>query len=101
MEGAGILVAEDNEINQQVVRELLEQAGCRVTCAANGRAAVAKISQTAFDAVLMDINMPDMDGFSATRAIRDDPANKRLPIIAMTAHAVVRVSGKMPGGRHG
>jgi CheY-like chemotaxis protein/HPt (histidine-containing phosphotransfer) domain-containing protein len=84
---------EDNEINQQVARELLESAGVVVSIAANGREAVAAVAEAAagrarIDAVLMDIQLPEMDGYAATREIRADPRNASLPIIAMTAHAL-------------
>jgi two-component system sensor histidine kinase/response regulator len=92
LQAAHVLVVEDNEINQQVARELLESAGVVVSIAANGREAVRAVSAAAagprLDAVLMDIQMPEMDGYEATREIRKDPQNASLPIIAMTAHAL-------------
>ncbi|MCG8620033.1 MAG: transporter substrate-binding domain-containing protein [Desulfobacterales bacterium] len=88
IKGARVLVAEDNEINQQVALETLEMAGFWVTIAPNGKQAVQKIGREKYDLILMDINMPVMDGFDATRAIRNMPENKALPIVAMTAHAV-------------
>jgi len=87
--GARILVVEDNAINQQIAREVLEQAGLHVTLAENGREAVQKVNEEAFDAVLMDLQMPEMDGYEATRIIRSDARFADLPIIAMTAHAMV------------
>ncbi len=86
--GARILVAEDNEINQQVAREILETVGIIVEMAANGIEAVNAVSESDFDAVLMDVQMPEMDGYEATGNIRSDPRNKGLPIVAMTAHAL-------------
>ena len=86
--GARILVAEDNEINQQVAVETLEMAGFWVIVARDGRKAVQRVSQERFDMVLMDINMPIMDGFDATRTIRKNKDHRDLPIVAMTAHAV-------------
>jgi signal transduction histidine kinase/CheY-like chemotaxis protein len=83
-----VLVAEDNYINQQVLRENLRKAGCRVTIAVNGEDAVAAIRDNRYDAVLMDIQMPRLDGMAATRLIRSDPRFRTLPIIALTAHAV-------------
>ena len=88
IKGSKILLAEDNEINQQVAVELLSLEGFRVTVAGNGQEAVQKAGEGDFDAVLMDINMPVMDGFDAARRIRNTLALKALPIIAMTAHAV-------------
>ena len=85
---ANILVVEDNEINQQVATEILEAAGAIVTVAGNGREAIDAINANPFHAVLMDIQMPVMDGHAATRLIRQDPRFKDLPIIAMTAHAM-------------
>jgi PAS domain S-box-containing protein len=89
--GARVLLVEDNVINQQVARELLESAGVAVTIADNGRAAVDVVAASggALDAVLMDVQMPGMDGVAATRVIRGLPAHADLPIIAMTAHAEV------------
>ncbi len=113
--GARILLVEDNEINQQVAREILEGAGLRVTLADNGQEAVNAVQNNRYDAVLMDVQMPVMDGYTATRKIRawelkaqssklkgKEPAeysDKRdqrpaassqqpVPIIAMTAHAM-------------
>jgi len=86
--GARILLAEDSEINQQVATELLESVGLVVEVAENGRVAVDKAKAGNFDAVLMDIQMPEMDGFEATATLRRDEALKDLPIIAMTAHAM-------------
>lgn len=85
-----ILLVEDNPINQMVAARLLEQAGHRVTVAGNGAIAVAEVSRQPFDVVLMDLQMPVMDGFEATRAIRrrERPGERRLPIIALTAQAL-------------
>jgi PAS domain S-box-containing protein len=90
--GANVLLVEDNEINQQVALEILSGAGLKVTVASNGQEALEAASTRAFDAVLMDVQMPVMDGYTATRKIREleakRPATSRLPIIAMTAHAM-------------
>jgi|GEM_PF-980417 len=83
-----ILLVEDNLINQQVARELLEGFGLLVVIAENGELALQKIQQTKFDLVFMDIQMPVMDGLQTTRSIRAIPQYQKLPIIAMTAHAV-------------
>jgi PAS domain S-box-containing protein len=85
-----ILVAEDNPINQLVTSRLLEREGHHVTVASDGRAVLADLEQGHFDLVLMDVQMPVMDGLQATRAIRakEGAMGKRLPIIALTAHAM-------------
>ncbi|MFA7240407.1 MAG: response regulator [Sulfuricellaceae bacterium] len=85
---ARILVVDDNEINRQIARELLNHAGLEAALANNGQEAVDLVKREHFDAVLMDIQMPLMDGFEATQAIRKIPLLQNLPIIAMTAHAM-------------
>jgi CheY-like chemotaxis protein/HPt (histidine-containing phosphotransfer) domain-containing protein len=79
---------EDNQVNQLVARDVLEQAGLQVVVVGDGQQALQAVAQERFDAVLMDIQMPVLDGYQATRMIRSDPANAKLPIIAMTAHAL-------------
>jgi len=86
--GARVLLAEDNEINQQVAKEILEQAGLVVSIANNGKEAVEMVRQGNFEVVLMDIQMPVTGGFEATQELRKDGEFKDLPIIAMTAHAM-------------
>ncbi len=86
--GAHLLLVEDNSINQQVATELLAKAGVVVQVAENGLEACEALRQREFDGVLMDLQMPLMDGFEATRTIRQDPRHATLPIIAMTAHAM-------------
>ena len=90
--GARVLLVEDNEINQQVAREILEGAGLTVTLADNGLEGVNAIKAGTFDAVLMDVQMPVMDGYTATGQIRawesETSARQPIPIIAMTAHAM-------------
>ncbi len=89
LQGARILLVEDNEINQEVSQAVLKRAGLVVETANNGKEAVEMVTAdpTRFEAVLMDVQMPVMDGLQATRAIRENPDLKDLPIIAMTAHA--------------
>jgi PAS domain S-box-containing protein len=86
--GLHVLLTEDNEINQQVASELLNQAGVSVDIAENGRVALEKLDRNTYDAVLIDLQMPVMDGYEATRAIRADQRFDDLPVIAMTAHAM-------------
>ena len=88
LKGYNVLLAEDNAINQQIAYELLTGVGLIVTIANNGKEAVDKVNKEKFDLVLMDLQMPEMDGFEATRHIRKDAQFKDLPIIAMTAHAM-------------
>jgi CheY-like chemotaxis protein len=85
-----ILLAEDNPINQKLAVRMLEKRGHRLTVASNGREALAALQKEAFDLVLMDIQMPEMDGFEATAAIRESErgTGKHQPIVAMTAHAM-------------
>jgi CheY-like chemotaxis protein len=88
IEGARILLVEDNLINQQVATEFLEQAGFVVTVANNGKQGVQAVKMSKFDLVLMDIQMPEMDGHEATRIIRKEPGFESLPVVALTAHAM-------------
>jgi signal transduction histidine kinase/CheY-like chemotaxis protein len=85
-----LLLAEDNKINQKVAVRLLEKQGHQVVIAGNGREALAALERDSFDAVLMDIQMPEMDGFQATAAIRalEAQSGRHLPVLAMTAHAM-------------
>ena len=85
-----ILLAEDNAVNQRVARALLERRGHTVSVAGNGREAVRLVEERDFDLVLMDVQMPEMDGLEATMVLRarEAGAGRRLPIVAMTAHAM-------------
>ena len=87
--GARVLIVEDNELNQQVARELLEDAGFIAEVAPDGRAAIERLQHETFDVVLMDMQMPVMDGIEATEALRRDARFATLPIIAMTANAML------------
>jgi signal transduction histidine kinase/ligand-binding sensor domain-containing protein/CheY-like chemotaxis protein/HPt (histidine-containing phosphotransfer) domain-containing protein len=86
--GLRILVVDDNTINQQVCGEILQRAGVAVDMADSGREALRMVAQQPYDAVLMDIQMPDMDGYHVTERIRAMPGRERTPIIAISAHAV-------------
>jgi signal transduction histidine kinase/CheY-like chemotaxis protein len=88
IKNARILLVEDNELNQQVAMELLTQAGLVVELAEDGQIGVNMVSENAYDAVLMDMQMPVMDGVTATKEIRKDPRFADLPILAMTANAM-------------
>lgn len=97
LKGFRVLLVEDNDINQQVAKELLEDAGLSVSIAANGLEAVSETTRNSYDALLMDIQMPEMDGYQATENIRKAEQNnevkysglrQRIPIIAMTANAM-------------
>jgi PAS domain S-box-containing protein len=92
MRGARVLLVEDNDLNQQVASELLRDAGFVVDIADNGRVALdmvqAQATQPPYDVVLMDMQMPVMDGVTATRTLRADPRHDAMPILAMTANAM-------------
>jgi signal transduction histidine kinase len=88
LSGARILVVEDDEVNQIVAQGVLEAGGATVSLASNGREALDLIQPGKFDVVLMDLQMPDMDGIETTRRLRENPALAGLPIIAMTASAM-------------
>ena len=88
LDGVRVLVVEDNDINQLCARELLEQAGAVVLIAENGLEAVELLEKESVDCVLMDVQMPVLDGYSATRQLRRSEKFNNLPIIAMTANAM-------------
>lgn len=92
LEGRHILVAEDNEINRMIMQSMLGGWGCRVTFAGDGAEAAQAVKRETFDLVLMDVQMPRIDGLEATRIIRGREAGQggHLPIIALTAHAFTR-----------
>jgi len=88
--GLHVLVAEDNIVNQKVATHMLERWGCRVDVVGDGRQALEAVARVAYDLVLMDVQMPEMDGFDATAAIRrrEAPTGRHTPIIAMTAYVM-------------
>ena len=88
LKGAHVLLAEDNLINQEVAINILAEAGVRADIVNNGLEAVEAVRKNRYDAVLMDMQMPEMDGYQATGVIRQDIRLDQLPIIAMTAHAM-------------
>lgn len=90
LKGMHVLVAEDNVVNQMVVRAILEKSGAEVTVAPQGKIALDLVAkpEMPFDLILMDMQMPVMDGLTATRAIRELPENNSLPIVALTANAM-------------
>jgi two-component system sensor histidine kinase/response regulator len=88
--GAKLLLVEDNELNQEVALGLLAEAGLEADLAANGAEAVAMVAAADYGIVLMDMQMPVMDGLAATRKIRENPERRRTPIVAMTASALAQ-----------
>jgi two-component system, sensor histidine kinase and response regulator len=88
LRGKRLLLVEDNEVNQEFALEILREAGAAVDVAGNGREALERVAESTYDAVLMDCQMPVMDGFEATRQIRRDRRNAMMPVIAMTANAM-------------
>ncbi len=86
--GARVLLVEDNEINQQITKEMIEYFEIIVDIAENGKEAIEMVEKNTYDVVLMDIQMPEMDGYTASRLIHMEERFRDLPIIAMTAHAM-------------
>ena len=84
-----ILLVEDDELNRDMLLRRLERKGMEVEIAVNGREAVEKSTQGCFDVVLMDISLPVMDGYEATRSLRAQAKTQNLPIIGLSAHAMV------------
>jgi two-component system sensor histidine kinase/response regulator len=97
IKGARLLLVEDNEINRQVAQEMLEGFELDVTTAENGEEAIALLEAEEFDGVLMDMQMPVMDGVTATRVIRKNPRFSKLPIIALTANVMVSEQNEFVG----
>src|SRR5439155_5079825 len=89
LSGTRILLVEDNAFNQELALDVLSRAGIVVSVAANGQEALDLLARQRFDGVLMDCQMPVMDGYAATRALREQPQWRVLPVIAMTANAMV------------
>ncbi len=90
LQGTRILLVEDNLVNQKIAFKILEKKGCQVQMANNGREAIDRMNKETFDIVLMDVQMPVLDGFEATRLIREEEkkTGRHMPIVAMTAHAM-------------
>ena len=83
-----ILLVEDNEMNRDMLSRRLERKGYTVLCAVDGEAGVAMAAAEKPDLILMDMSLPVLDGWGATRQIKADPATRAIPIIALTAHAM-------------
>ncbi len=92
--GAKILIVDDDDINRLIVKEMLEDEHLQVVAANNGKHAIEKINEQKFDAVLMDLQMPGMDGYEACLRIRRNPRHKNLPIIALSGHAMSEIRDK-------
>ena len=88
MAGETILVVEDNPLNLELVSDILEAHGYEILKATNGKEAIAQVEETIPDLVLMDIQLPGLDGLTITGIIKDKPEMADLPIIALTAHAM-------------
>lgn len=97
LSGMRVLFVEDNDASREITAEILEESGCLVDTAASGRKAVEMAKQRRYDAVLMDIQMPGMDGLEAARLIRSAPGNRSLPVVAMTAGTMEAHPGQGSG----
>lgn len=84
-----ILVAEDNPVNLELIRQLLEEEGCELLAAADGEEAIRLALEHRPDLILMDLSLPRVDGWEATRRLRADPRTAAIPVVALTAHAIV------------
>jgi len=87
LDGLAVLLVEDNAVNQRVAQKMLEKLGCQVVVTRHGGEALERLAGEKFDVVLMDCQMPEMDGYEATRRIREREALTGLPVIALTAAA--------------
>jgi len=90
LKGCRILVVDDNEINQLIAREVLNKAGCVISVVENGQAALDIAEKQPFDIILMDIQMPVMDGETATRNLKNNADLQHIPVIAMTANVMTQ-----------
>ena len=85
---AKILLVEDNEMNRDMLSRRLQRQGYDVSIAVNGKEALGKVSEVSPDLILMDLSLPEMDGWEATRRLKADSSTKQIPIIVLTAHAL-------------
>jgi two-component system, cell cycle response regulator DivK len=93
-----VLVVEDQPDNRQIIRDMLAPTDCEITEAENGEEALAAVAKRWPDLILMDIQLPIMDGYTATRRIRDDPTLRSIPIIAVTSYALSGEEKEGAGG---
>ena len=83
-----ILLVEDNELNRDMLARRLDRKGFEVVCAADGLEGLERAAEGGFDLILMDMSLPVLDGWEATRRLKSDPATRSIPVIALTAHAM-------------
>jgi two-component system cell cycle response regulator DivK len=88
MAGEKILMVEDNSMNMELFKDLLEVQGYEVYEATNAQEALGQVKSNEFDLILMDVQLPGMDGLTTAKIIREDPQNKNTPVIALTAYAM-------------